>query len=303
MSEATLKSIPSESKNVVGVAKNAKKTTVIRVVGAIASIGAIYFIYQYLFYVSTDNAQIQANATILSSRVSGFITKVNVEDGQKVKAGDILAEIDAKDYQSRTSQSENEIGANSARVRDAELNYKRIEDLYKAGAVSLQQRDSALANYQELSRRSKALEASFAVTKNSLDDTVIRAPSDGVIAKKSAEVGMLANLGTPLFGFVSNDSRWVVANFKETDLDRLKPGQPVKISVDAISNRTFEGEIESFYPATGAIFSLLPPDNATGNFTKVVQRVPTRIKFKNLRKEDIDDLKAGLSVVVDVKVK
>jgi membrane fusion protein (multidrug efflux system) len=280
-----------------------KKKLVVRVVGGIAALGAIYFIYSYIFYVSTDNAQIQANTVILASRVSGYIDKVSVEEGQKVKAGDVLAHIEAKDFQSRTSQSENELGATNARVHDAELSYQRIESLYKSGAVSLQQRDSALANYQELSRRTKALQASLDVTKNSLDDTSIRAPADGIIAKKSAEVGMLASPGMPLFGFVSSETRWVIANFKETDLNRLKVGQKVSIDVDAISGRDFEGEIESFNPSTGAIFSLLPPDNATGNFTKVVQRVPTRIKFKNLKAEDIDILRAGLSAVVDVRVK
>jgi membrane fusion protein (multidrug efflux system) len=260
-------------------ADDAKKKLILRGVGAVAIVGALYFVYTSIFYVGTDNAQVQANTVILASRVSGFIDKVNVEEGQKVKAGEVLAHIDAKDYQSR------------------------IESLYKSGAVSLQQRDSALANYQELSRRTKALQASLDVTKNSLDDTSIRAPSDGVIAKKSAEIGMLASVGMPLFGFVSNDTRWVTANFKETDLNRLKVGQHVSIDVDAISGRTFEGEIESFNPSTGAVFSLLPPDNATGNFTKVVQRVPTRIKFNNLKAEDMDVLKAGLSAVVDVRVK
>ena len=284
-------------------AANHKKKYLIRAILTLAAIGAIYFIYDAIYYVNTDNAQVQANTVILSARVSGYVTKVNVEEGQRVKSGEVLAQIESKDYQSRTNQSENELGATTARVRDAELNYQRIENLFKAGAVSQQQRDSSLANYQELSRRTKALKASFDVTKNSLDDTVIRAPSDGVIAKKAAELGMLASPGMPLFGFVSNESRWIIANFKETDLNRLKVGQSVKIEVDAVSDHHFEGVIQNFNPSTGAIFSLLPPDNATGNFTKIVQRVPTRIQFKNLKSEDIDLLKAGLSAVVSVRVK
>jgi membrane fusion protein (multidrug efflux system) len=122
-------------------------------------------------------------------------------------------------------------------------------------------------------------------------------------AKKAAEVGMLANAGTPLAAFVSDESRWIVANFKETDLTRLKVGQAVEIKVDAIAKRTFNGQIEAFYPATGSIFSLIPADNATGNFTKVVQRVPTRIKLNDLKKEDTDLLKAGLSAVVSVRIR
>ena len=279
-----------------------KKQKILRGIGSIAAVFVVYIAYDFFFYVSTDNAQIQANTVILTARVSGFITKVNVEEGQKVKAGEVLLEVDAKDYQSRATQSQNEVASVQARAHDAGTSYQRIQKLFDQGAVSLQQRDSALAVYQELSRKQKGLEAQEDVSKNGVNDTQLRAPSDGIIAKRSAEVGMLANAGTPLIGFVSSESRWVIANFKETDLNRLKVGQAVKVSVDAITGRTFPGEVQNFYPSTGAIFSLLPPDNATGNFTKVVQRVPTRIKLTDLTKDDIDLLKAGLSAVVDVRV-
>ncbi|MBS1958132.1 MAG: HlyD family secretion protein [Bdellovibrionales bacterium] len=294
---ATVTTIPSKT-DTAAQTKKKRLTIVGVVVGAIA----IYAIYDYFFFVSTDNAQVQGNTVILNARVSGFVSKVLVEEGQKVKAGDVLVEIDAKDYKSRTSQSENELGSVVARAKDAEVNYHRIQKLFEDGAVSAQQRDSALATYQEFARKREALEAQLDVTKNSMNDTQLRAPSNGTIAKKSAEIGMLASPGTPLIGFVSSDSRWIVANFKETDLGRLKVGQKVSVSVDAIPGRKFDGEVESFNPATGAIFSLLPPDNATGNFTKVVQRVPTRIKLLNINPEDIEILRAGLSAVVEVKV-
>ena len=190
---------------------------------AVIALGALglYLIFDWYFFVTTDNAQIQANIAILTARSTGFVSKVNVEEGQKVKAGQVLVEIDAKDYKSRTSQSENELGSVAARVRDAELNYNRIQNLYVAGAVSLQQRDSAYANFQELSKKQKALKAQVELSESGLSDTQLRAPSDGTIAKKGAELGMLASTGTPLIGFVSDDSRWVVANFKETDLSRF----------------------------------------------------------------------------------
>jgi membrane fusion protein (multidrug efflux system) len=283
--------------------QSSKKKKILRILGPLAGIITLYVTYDHLFYVSTDNAQVQANVVILTSRVSGFVTKVNVFEGQSVKRGDSLLEIDSKDYQSRTEQSENELASLSARARDAELNYRRIQKLFEEGAVSLQQKDSAFANYQELTRKQNALKNQVEITRSGLSDTQVRAPSDGVIAKKSAETGMLANPGTPLLGFVSSETRWVIANFKETDLTRLKIGQKVTVSVDAITDRSFQGEIESFYPATGATFALLPPDNATGNFTKVVQRIPTRIKLIGLKPEDILDLKAGLSVVAEVRVR
>ena len=280
-----------------------KKKKILKIAGPVFAIIALYFIYDSVFFISTDNAQVQANTVILTSRVSGFVTKVNVVEGQSVKQGEVLVEIDSKDYQSKTEQSENELGSLSARARDAELNYNRILKLFEEGAVSLQQKDSAYANYQELSRKQNALKNQLEISKSGLSDTQIRAPSNGIIARRSAEAGMLANPGTPLLGFVSSETRWVIANFKETDLSRLKTGQKVSITVDAVSGKSYKGEIETFYPATGAIFALLPPDNATGNFTKVVQRVPTRIKLLDLTASDISDLKAGLSAIAEVRVR
>lgn len=279
-----------------------KKKRALTIGGIVAAILAAWFAYEHFFYISTDNAQVQANTVILTSRVTGYVHKVHVQEGQKVKAGQVLIEIEAKDYKSRTSQSENELASVAARARDARLNHERIEKLFQAGAVSAQQRDSARATYQELANKQQALEAQVELSQSGLSDTQLRAPTDGIIARKSAEVGMLANPGTPLVGFVSSESRWVVANFKETDLGRLKVGQPVTIEVDAIPGRDFHGVVQSFQPATGAVFSLLPPDNATGNFTKVVQRVPTRIELRDLTADDIDLLKAGLSADVHVKL-
>lgn len=282
--------------------KTINKKIALRVLLGILFCAALYAGYDFYFFVSTDNAQIQANTLILTSRVSGYIEKVTVEEGQAVHAGDVLVEINPKDYESRDQQSKSEVDSLAAKVQEAQMNYQRMEKLYAEGAISLQMRDSTRATAQELTKKLKALQALAEVSKNGLNDTTLRAPTDGFIAKKNAEVGMLANPGTALLAFVSADQRWVIANFKETDLQRLRVGQKAKISVDAISDKTFQGEIEAFYPATGSVFSLLPPDNATGNFTKVVQRVPTKIKIFDLTNEDKARLKAGLSVIVSVRV-
>ncbi len=113
---------------------------------------------------------------------------------------------------------------------------------------------------------------------------------------------MVVPPGQALFGFVGSSERWVTANFKETQIGRIKPGQKVSVEVDALSGKKFEGLVDSIGSATGSTFTLLPPDNSTGNFTKVVQRVPVKIKLPNLPAEDIDRLAAGLSAVVSVKV-
>lgn len=130
-----------------------------------------------------------------------------------------------------------------------------------------------------------------------LSYTVILAPADGVIAKKTAQVGQLVNIGSPLCNLVSDKSVWITANFKETQVAHMKPGQPVTVKVDAYDHRAFNGQIESIAPATGAKFSLLPPDNASGNFVKVVQRIPVRIAVTD-QPDPAFPLRAGMSAEV-----
>lgn len=273
------------------------------VFGVIALLGALYFVYQYLFYVKTDNAQIQADTVMIASKVPGYVQKVNVIENQHVKESEILAEIDSRDYENALAQAEAEVASMEARARDAQRSFERVSRLFKSGAVSQQQFDTAQTTARETARRLQAAQAQLAQAKLNLENTKIRAPSEGTIARKSAEDGMLASAGTPLFGFVSSKGRWVVANFKETELEDIKPGRPVDVEVDALPGRDYHGVVESISPATGATFTLLPPDNATGNFTKVVQRVPVRIRLENLSPEDINLLRAGLSAEVKVHVR
>lgn len=270
---------------------------------AFMALGVGYFFYRSYFYISTDDAQVHAKTVMISAKVSGFIIQVNVEENQSVRAGDILAQVDRRDYLNKLNQVENEMNSVSARVSDDERNFKRLQSLFQKRAVSQQQHDNALAVYQEGSRRLKALQAQVDQAQLNLDYTQIKAPSDGFIARKSAEVGVLASVGMPLFGFVSAKERWIEANFKETDLKPMRVGNEVVVSVDALPQRKFHGRVHSISPATGATFTLLPPDNATGNFTKVVQRVPVRINLDELSVEDIESLRAGLSAFVSVRVR
>jgi membrane fusion protein (multidrug efflux system) len=132
-----------------------------------------------------------------------------------------------------------------------------------------------------------------------LDFTVIRAPFDGVVGNKAVEAGAYVQPGSRVAALVPLQSVRVDANFKETQLAHMKPGQPVTISVDAFPDRKIVGEVESFSPASGTLFSLLPTDNATGNFTKIVQRLPVRIRVPaDVAREGL--LRPGLSVVVKV---
>lgn len=279
---------------------NSKKKTLIAVLAGFVLLMS-YFVYEHIIYVSTDNAQIQAKTVLMAAKVSGYVQKVNVVENQKVKAGDVLVEIDPRDYENTFRQVSNELAGVKARQMDTEKNYRRIADLFQQGAVSQQQLDNAKATADEVNHKFQSLQAQVSQAQLNLDNTKITAPSDGVVAKKAVEVGMLAAPGMALIGFVSAEERWVAANFKETELKDIHIGSQAEITVDALSGKKFSGKVESISSATGATFTLLPPDNATGNFTKVVQRVPVKIIFDHLQASDIEELHAGLSAEVKVR--
>jgi membrane fusion protein (multidrug efflux system) len=135
-----------------------------------------------------------------------------------------------------------------------------------------------------------------------LSYTRVTAPSGGVVSRKSVEVGQLVQPGQPLMSVVPLDDIWVTANLKETQTANVTPGDPADVTVDAYSGRRFAGHVESISPATGAKFSLLPPDNATGNFTKVVQRIPVRVRLDGPN-DPTRPLRPGMSVVVTITTK
>ncbi|MCP9627111.1 HlyD family secretion protein [Rhodopseudomonas palustris] len=284
---------------------------------------------------STDDAYIRAQTTRLSSRVAGEVKAVAVNDFQRVKAGDLLLQIDPADYEAQLAQAEaGVVGAQAALDNLA----NQIELQYATIAQAEAQRVSAEAQEveagQELARQ-KTLSQSEAGTRQRLEQAIaaqakaqadvkasraviaaqthqlevlngtkkqraadlagakatrdaaalklsytrIAAPFDGVVSERQVQPGDYVNIGTYLISVVPLPDVYVVANFKETQLTRVKPGQPVEIVVDTFSGEKLHGRVERISPASGAQFALLPPDNATGNFTKVVQRIPVRIRF------------------------
>lgn len=280
--------------------KKPNKKQLIKIVGSVAGVVVLYFAFDFFMFLHTDNAQVEGHTVMLATKSPGFIQSVNVVEGQKVKKGDVLVEIDHREYEASVKSAESELLSLQARRKESEKNFGRLRDLHSQSVVSSQQYDSSMAGYNEIKAKYDAADARLAQAKLNLENTFIKAPSDGIIAKKSAEIGQLAAPGIPLVGFVSSEARWVTANFKETDINDIKVGQKVSIKIDAMSSKSFEGEVENISPATGATFTLLPPDNATGNFTKVVQRVPVRIKFTNLTADAVDSIQTGLSAVVKV---
>lgn len=130
----------------------------------------------------------------------------------------------------------------------------------------------------------------------------ITAPADGLVSKVNVQPGQLLQPGQSTFSIVLSDDLWIVANFKETQLDKMKIGQRVVVHVDAVPDHEFEGKLTSFSPATGARFALLPPDNASGNFVKVVQRLPVKIEFTQVNDPLLKQMRPGMNVAVDVNL-
>lgn len=238
-----------------------------------------------------------------------------------------------------SSQSTHEtINSAKARLNKAKNDYKRTKNMFDAKAATQAELDNVTAELevaeaqydatvkqaeasqaQSKGARSQATmqqsmislaeamvrqrEAELKLAQTQLDYTTVEAPCDGIIAKRSVEVGQYITMGTPLCSAIDNTSLWIVANFKETQLDKMRAGQPVSVRVDAYPEYHLHGKVNSFGGATGAKFSLLPPDNATGNFVKIVQRVPVKITLDHLTTEQKKRLFPGLSTVVTVNVK
>jgi len=268
----------------------------------VAAVVAVYFIVMNYLYEGTDDAYVQAHALMLAPRIGGTVTQVLVDENQAVTQGQLLAQLDDHDYSQAMTQALGDQDSVQAELVQAQNDLTRITKLFADQAVSKAELDAAQAKYGNLNNRLKADQAKVAQADLNLSYTKIVAPENGSIAKKSVEPGMVVPVGQALFGFVSSNERWVTANFKETQLSRIRPGQKVGVSVDAVSGKNFHGIVDSIGSATGSTFTLLPPDNSTGNFTKVVQRVPVKIKLVDLSPEDISRLADGLSAEVSVKV-
>jgi membrane fusion protein, multidrug efflux system len=371
---------------------------------------AVFFYWRSTFTEDTDDAQVDGNLYQISSRITGQVIKVYVDDNQTVQAGQVLAEIDPTDYQvaydqalaslasaqadytlatvnvpitrvtvgtgvatsgsdvkgssDSVAQAEKQVEAAVARVDQAkanaikaQLDVDRYTPLVQKDVISKQQFDAAVATAaaskaavieadsnvlaaqnavgtakQRLAQsqfqsaqsvknapgqikveQSRAAAAAAAVkeaqtkvdqARLNLGYTHITAPVAGIVNKKNVQVGGNLSIGQDLMTIVPLTDLWVTANFKETQLAHMHPCQAVTIKVDAYGGRKFSGRVTQVGGATGSMLSLFPPENATGNYVKVVQRIPVRIDFTNLQQDDGDYvLRPGLSVTPDVEVK
>ncbi|HTI06620.1 MAG TPA: HlyD family secretion protein [Gemmatimonadales bacterium] len=286
-------------------------------------------------HVSTDNAQVDGHILPILPKVGGFVAEVRVIENQNVKAGDTLVVLDDRDLRARLQQTEADlaallatvssrtrVGQADAAVAQAQANVvkaradlARMEPLAIQNVVSQQQLDAARAAASaaeaQLASAQAALvgaDARVAAARSARDQAALQlsytrviAPSGGVVSKKAVEVGQLVQPGQPLMTVVPLDDVWITANLKETESADVTPGDSATITVDAYKGRDFCGHVESLSPATGAKFSLLPPDNATGNYTKVVQRIPVRIRLDCSTVDAAHPLRPGMSAVATIK--
>jgi membrane fusion protein (multidrug efflux system) len=336
-----------------------KRRRIVALLVSAALLAGLWYGYGYLvegrFIVATDDAYVRADTTTISAKVGGNLVGVPAIDNQKVKAGDVLVEIDPVDYrlalaaaarridtqtatiaridaqrigqEAAVAQANAQLTAAVADQARAASEFERAETLVEKKFATPQRLDLARADRDRTTAAVAGAKAAVAASeaalavlraqeteaerardelrvtqdkaKRDLDFTTVRAPFDGVVGNRAAQPGALVAPGTRLMSLIPLDTVYVEANFKETQLGALKPGQRVKLIVDAYSKQQIEGVVESMAPASGAQYSMLPPENATGNFTKIVQRVPVRIRVPaDIAQSGL--LRPGMSVVVDV---
>ena len=305
-----------------------KRVIVPSVTAIVFLICGIFYAVHTVYYKSTDDAFIEGHVITVAPRVSGPVMKLNIDDNQEVKKGDLLLEIDPNDYQAKLKEakakldeakaalvnSENQVTKTLSDLEYAQADFERYSKTFERGISSKQEYDSSLnkltaaqsnsksakARYDELTASIKRLEAEVEQDELNLSYTKIYASSDGRITNRSVEQGNYVQVAQPMFSIVP-EKMWIVANFKETQLANMKPGQPVQIKIDTYGGKKFQGKVDSIQRSTGARASLFPPENAVGSYVKIVQRVPVKIVFT----EDISkyNIVPGMSVVPEVKVK
>jgi len=320
--------------------------------------GAAWYGWDYWtvgrFQVSTDDAYVKADNTTIAPKVSGYLSAVLVGDNERVKAGQVLARIDDRDFVVALDQAKADVAAAKATVasKQAQLEVqqsvitaakatvevdtatktfagqenKRYTDLAATGYGSVQNAqaaqsrnasaEAAIARDQanlvsalkqvdlikaELAQATAALARATALQQQAelnLGYTTITAPIDGVVGNRTLRTGQFVQAGTQLMSLVPASGAYIIANYKETQLTNVHEGQKVDVEVDMFPGQVVHGHVDSLAPASGQEFALLPPDNATGNFTKVVQRIPVKIALEG---DAMIELRPGMSVIPTIE--
>jgi membrane fusion protein (multidrug efflux system) len=312
---------PNQSQPPQQAGRSRKKGYII-VFAILLMAGIIVAGYWYIFLrgvVSTDDAYIDANPTTVSSKMLGRLVFLSVDEGDTVDSGQLLAQLDDSDLQAQRLRAEAGLENARAAVPLAKINSERAEDdfnraeiQYKKGAIPQEQYDhatkaleAAKAQYTIAQTQVKASRAQLAVVETELQNTRLVSPLSGVVAKKWVMPGNVVQPGQPIYTIYNLQDVWVTANFEETKLTSIHPGDKVEITVDAYSGLDFRGQVTLIGAAAASQFALIPPNNASGNFTKVTQRVPVKMILDSLPTMPNGakpTLRPGMSVEVKLRV-
>jgi membrane fusion protein (multidrug efflux system) len=285
-----------------------------------AALVALYWNAYLRGYVSTDDAYIDGDATTVSAKILGRVAALSADEGDSVSQGQLLVRLDDTDLRAQEAQAK----ASLEYVREtvpvakialdrAQEDYDRSLYQYKNKVVAKEQFDHA-GKALELARAQlkvalsqvEASKAQLAVVESQLGNTSIQAPLSGVVARKWIVPGDIVQPGQPIFTIYDLGNVWITANFEETKLGAIHPGDSVRIKVDAHRGREFRGAVALIASAAASQFSLIPPNNASGNFTKVTQRIPVKISIEAPRPGSAGEpfsLLPGMSVEVKIRVK
>src|SRR5882757_5083463 len=333
--EAAVTTLPVAAAKKPNLRKLLLTGAAIAVLAAAAWYGWDYWtVGQYL--VSTDDAYVKADNTTIAPKVGGYLQQVLVKDNERVRTGQVLARIDDRDFKVALDQARADVAAARAAIasKQAQLEVqqavigaaratldvdrasvtfaaqdnKRYTDLAANGSGSVQNAQQAQARIASaralLARDAANLTSAVEQVEAELNlgYTTISAPIDGIVGNRTLRVGQFVQAGTQLMSVVPANGAYVVANYKETQLTDVHEGQAVDIAVDMFPGQVVHGHVDSIAPASGQEFALLPPDNATGNFTKVVQRIPVKIALDRNSEPSIE-LRLGMSVIPTIETK
>lgn len=254
------------------------------VCAGIAVLGLVTWFFLFRPYVKTDDARVAMTLVhVAPSGVSARIEKVNVEEGSLVKRGDVLVELDHRIHQAQVDRAQ-------AKFDLAKKELTRVENLVRQNSAPMRDLDNARSNFT-------LAQSELTLAQVALENTFLRAPFDGIIVQKAAEVGNILESGQSALTIADQDHAWISANIEETDIAEVRVGQPVTASLD--TGGSVIGKISEIRAATAGQFSLIPSDNGAGNFVKVVQRIPIKVVLDGFS----SSLRAGQSVELKIKVK
>ena len=248
---------------------------------ALLVVGVLLYWLYCKFYVNTDDAYVNANVVHIAPRVTGQVAHVYIENNKHVEPGQLLFDLDPEIFAASVMQAEANLAISEAKLKMAELTAERTAQLVKKKVASAQAGDTATTDLQAASASVQLARANLVTAQLNERYTRVTAPASGWVTNVSLRVGDIVMANQAVFVLISNQDFWIDANFKETELRNIRPGQLANIKLDMYPKHQFKGIVDSMSYGSGSVFSLFPPENATGNWVKVTQRIPVRVRITN----------------------